>query len=406
LPREGANFGEYEVNKTATPIHLALSFLLTLSLLPSKAHADDALSVAEFPEPPAQTHFNGDTKLTLTTVMRGSLIDEQFQNADTAGLGVAITLDQKLAETLTARISVGANLDTGATQTTYSNEYALYQGIFLLDAYLDWKPLSDKSTELDFKFGAVNQSWMDNELLVGDKSFPSLIEAFKTGGGVFSLKLSAEQAIPTSDTTNSIPQGNEPLPTADFERVTLGLDFPHEAVFQVHVGHYAFNNLPSGVALDSRYGGNSITGVGDQGSEFVYNFSGIESGAMAEFYFAHGWRLKLDGIYMTNLQVPLDQSSGIRTLASLSYSANPNLVITPTAQWFRNESDSAPAYYNTSVLAHNNRDGWGAGIKLALPVNHLEIEGSYIAANVIDTNPFQANLTGVVFSLRKTYELY
>lgn len=379
---------------------------VALALLPHTSFADDQLSVAEFPEAPAPTDFKRDTKLSLTTVMRGSLISEQYQSADTAGLGVAMTLDQKLAENLTARISAGVNLDTGASQTTYSNEYAPYQGVFLLDAYLDWKPISTTYNQLDFKLGAVNQSWMDNELLVGYKSFPALVEAWKTGAGVFFAKFSAEQAIPTSDTTNSIPQGNQPLPTADFERMTLGVEIPKGASFEVHVGHYAFYNLPSGVALESAYGGNTISGVGDQGSQFVYNFSGIETGAKLELPLSKNLSCKLDGIYMTNFRAPLDQSNGIRVLASGSYTAGHNLVITPTVQWFRNDSDSAPAYYNTSVLAHNNRDGWGAGVRLGLPLNHLEVEGSYIAANVVDTNPFQSNLTGVMFSLRKTYELY
>lgn len=397
------------LRKTAIRAATLCTLLSSALGLPALSQAADELSVAEYPEPPAKVfkvETKKETELSLVTVMRGALISEQYQSADTAGLGVALMLDQHLADTVSARVAAGVNLDTGASQTIYSAEYTPGQGVFLLDAYLNWNAIKTNSTTLEFKLGAVNQSWMENELLVGYKAFPSLVEAFKTGVGVFYVKLSAEQAIPTSDTTNSIPQGNESLPSADFERLTLGVDIPKGAQFQVHIGHYAFHNLPSGVALESRYGGNTITGVGDQGSEFVYNYSGIESGARAEIPMGKSLNLKLDAIYMTNLDTPLDQSNGIRALASMAYEEAPNLVLTPTIQWFRNEANSAPAFYNTSTLAHNNRKGWGAGLKLGLPLNHLEIEGSYISANVISQNPFQSNLTGVTFSLRKTYEIF
>jgi hypothetical protein len=367
-----------------------------LALFTCSARASDSQSI----DPPwFQETSDKITQISSVFEMRSAWVDESFEQAQTVGLGVSIGIEHKLADSLTARIAVGLNLDTGSSQTTFTDEYKPIQGVLLLDAYLDWKPIDDGH----LRGGAINQSWLESPLLMGNLAFPAVMGDWKQSFDQVYVRLLAEQAIPTSDTTHSIPQGNEPLPSANFERVVVGAT-PGLWQFQAHAGHYAFSNLPSGVANESRIRGNSVTGVGDQGSQFIYDFDGFESGARIENKISDDLKVQIDGTYLTNLRVPLQQSRGMMLVLEVTYKIQDNLFLTPKAEWFRSESDSAPAYYNTSNLAHNNREGVGAGASLSFPKDRLDVEGEFVHANVIQVNPFQSNFTGVVFSLRKSYD--
>lgn len=372
----------------------------TMALLAHGAIADENVTVSPLPEvrtpsPDRQTRITGDT------VMRSSMIDEAYAQSRSVGLGADLNVDHRLSDNLTARLSVGLNLDTGSSQNTFTDEYKPVQGVALLDAYLNWSPIQD----LDLRGGAINQGWLDSPLLVGNKAFPAAMAAWKAKINQFYVQLAAEGAIPTSDTTNSVPRGNDPLPSANFERVSVGMELTKTTGFEAHVGHFAFSNLPSGVALESRYRGNSVTGVGDQGSSFIYDFSGIETGANAKTELSSRLSAKVDASWLTNLRAPLNQSRGMLLQLETAYLATPNMTLAPSLELFRSESDSSPAYYNTSALAHNNRQGLGAGLRLGLAKEQLDVQGSWVNARVIQTNPFQSDFNGVVLSLRKSYDL-
>ena len=363
------------------------------------------MSLLEFPLHAADSTLESqdrDTHITGAFQMRSALVDENFERSDTVGLGADVAVDHRLMDSLTTRAAIGLNLDTGSTQTTFTDEYKPIQGILLKDAYLDWNALG----ESHLVAGAINQKWLESPLLVGDLAFPAALARIQATVGIFTIQLSAEQAVPTSDTTHSIPRGDEPLPGADFERATLGINIPNEFTFKAHVGHYAFYDLPSGVALESRVRGNSVTGVGDQGSEFIYDFNGVEAGATLAKHFDSRWDARINASYLTNLRAPLAQSRGMLLSIEASYQIKPSLILTPTATVFRSESDSTPAYYNTSTFAHNNRQGFGAGVMLGFPKNNLEIEGSWVLARVIQVNPFQSDFNGVLLSLKKSYDFF
>lgn len=364
---------------------------------PGSARADQVNSSSTVaPTGPSSS----DTKITGSFALRGAAVNEEYEQAFTFGLGADLAVDHRLTQSLTTRIDVGVNLDTGTSQSAFADEYRPVQGITLLDARLDWTPINGGL----LSGGAINQRWLESPLLVGNVAFPATMISYKAKWNRVFAQFAAEGAIPTSDATYSMPTGNDPLPTADFERVTLGLDIPRTASFQAHIGHYAFSNLPSGVALESRFRGNSVTGVGATGSQFIYDFDGIETGASATVRFNNRWRAKLDGTFLTNLGAPVEQSCAALVKLETSYQLNDKVVLTPYGQWFMSESDATPAYYNTSDLAHNNRQGFGAGLRVGLPRARLDVDGSWVYAQVITPNPFQSDFNGVVFSLRKSYD--
>ena len=67
-----------------------------------------------------------------------------------------------------------------------------------------------------------------------------------------------------------------------------------------------------------------------------------------------------------------------------------NLLI-PRAEYFFNESDSAPAFYNASDYGHNNRQGYAGQLDYVHKSKHsFKIGGRFVNADLINQNSEQS----------------
>jgi hypothetical protein len=94
--------------------------------------------------------------------------------------------------------------------------------------------------------------------------------------------------------------------------------------------------------------------------------------------------------FVQNTKGPTGRNQGLYGYTDITFNAD-SFSLRPRFEWYRNESDSAPAFYTSSEFGHNNRKGVGAGIQLSLPKAKLEIELKARRGKLIEPRTFQRN---------------
>ncbi|NUM89249.1 MAG: hypothetical protein HUU37_08610, partial [Bdellovibrionales bacterium] len=63
--------------------------------------------------------------------------------------------------------------------------------------------------------------------------------------------------------------------------------------------------------------------------------------------------------------------------------------IAPRFELYRNEADSAPAYYTSAAFGHNNRKGTGAVLRLSFERAKLDVVARAYRSKLIEPRTFQ-----------------
>ncbi len=336
--------------------------------------------------------------VTADAALKSRSVEDAYQQSRVVGFALEGQANHALDTELTVRVSGAAFVETGTSQSFFSSEHKPASSLSLYEASLQWTP----HPALAIKGGALSQTFHDNPLLMQYATFPGALERIEIGDGL-KLTLMAEQAVPTADLSTPTPSsGRIALPYYGMERATLSRDFGGFA-FETRASHFAFVGLPSGVAAESRFRGNSVTGVGDAGSQFTFAFQGFEAGTRLTIRPTGIADFSLGGAWLRNLSAPQGAGQGYHVFAESRIPAGRRVTLTPRVEWFRNESDSSPGYYNSGMLAHNNRQGLGVGILSEFAASNLALDARFVRAAVIETSPFQSDFTGFYLSLRKSY---
>ena len=358
-----------------------ISFQILGLILATCAAADTQVSA---------THISGDVDL------RSSAVDDSFEQSKIFGTAINLNATHRIDDSLSASLLAGFILESGSSQTFFSPEYKPQRELILSEAALEWKPLTNSS----LKLGAINQNFHDSPLLFCNVSFPALKQQWRNTFKNFRLELTAEQAIPTADTATLTPVPTTATPFYELERIEGDFTFNNLGL-DLRGSHFAFYDLPSNVANQSRFQGNSVAGVGDMGAQYLYTFSGIESGARLHWKAPAGVQATLGGDLILNLNAPSGNNRGLRAFIEAAIPVGKRTSLTPGIALFRNESDSSPGFYNSGFLAHNNRQGAALTARADIKSSALQIEGQFVKSNVINESPFQADFTGFFLVLRK-----
>lgn len=304
-------------------------------------------------------------------------------------------------ESLTAYINAGFDLQVGSNTSSILDEYAPQRQFILRDAYAKWQPVSF----FQIKAGALNQGF-GRGLLVGRIPFLGAQERITIElSPEHSVFVELQQAIPNNyflaDRVGII--NNEGTPTFFEEKIGAKLEGDLLAM-RGEFGRFSFSDLNSSIAYQSQFIGNTISGGGQNNSSFIYNYEGYFTSGRMEMSISDDFGLDLHGQYLFNDGAPDSRNKGHSFSAGLR--VNDYAVY---AVQFRNESDSSPAFYNSSAYGHNNMEGFTLVLRTYRSMMRkrepFEFQIQYTHKSPIESNIHQSDEDQVYFRLSRNFSL-
>lgn len=221
-----------------------------------------------------------------------------------------------------------------------------------------------EATPVDFlaiRVGAINQADMDNEVLIGDSSFPGVAEKFTFGGDLLSAEIRAQQTVPTSTTLSTNAVDVEPMPTFFTESIYLKTNPVPQFEARVYGTHFRFNDLGTVVAASGEFRGNTVNEAGPNSTRFRYQFEGAVLGGGGRVDLSRKVALVADYQYLQNFLAPETRNRGQAAYLQFQVRVPGEITLKPRGDIFFMEADAAPAYWLESFYgAQTNRTGWAA----------------------------------------------
>jgi hypothetical protein len=332
-----------------------------------------------------------------------SFANEKDQS-QAAGFNISLLGNAKILPSVEATMKASANLMSSYSQSQFG-ENTGKTGLSFSEGTVNWHAINDKLIQLDLRGGAIDQSYLNSPLLVSPQPFPGVNESFAFGTDELRFTLSSEQTIPTSSTLTTKSVDSEPTPS--FLATTAGLQIkPIESVTgKIYATHFAYNKLPSQIALDSQVFGNTVEELGPNTSQFKYGFNGLLGGGEIQVEVAPRLSWMLSGQVLKNFSAPETDRNAQLVRTGLSIGLPHQIDFKPSAEVFFAESDSSPAYYNSSEFGHNNRQGWATDVELYFNKEKFKVLGRYVDADLINTNLLQSRQKYILIKFETTYEL-
>lgn len=327
----------------------------------------------------------------------GSLM-HNFSEGKDEGTAAAVKLGSKVNYRLTPWMRFKAEGEArfygGRIQTRYDDD--------VYDSFLRLREgvVGIGDPELfEVQIGAVNQSYLQNELLVSRRrAFPGVKEEIVVGNKTAKFNFFAQQVVPTSRSFNTERAEREKTPTLLTE--TAKLTWVPQELFEteVHVTHFRFNNLPSVIAFESGQLGNSIRGDLAPESQFMYSFEGFSLGTEFCLCLSGAMKFRVGGKWLQNSQAPTTANRG-QLLYLEPEIAWRDVAVRPRLSTFFNESDTSPAAYNSSYLGNNNRKGILAELVMEFKRYGFNIELEYVQSSLINNDPYQFDRQSVYLAV-------
>lgn len=314
--------------------------------------------------------------------MYGRATDDSLSSSRVVGVAGIFHGHYSLSDSLEAELLAGARLETGSSSSLFTDEFEPNTRLFLREASLNWRMVP----KVSLRAGAIHQHHHASPLLVDGGTFPAAMAAFDTSWDQIVLHLDAQGAIPVSRTLSTRATGKEPTPTLLTQKIIFGWEDKTTGLRATgRASHFAFDQLTRGMAKDSRYYGNDVVGVADA-SRFVYRFEGFELGPDFVVPLAKQWQWAAGASFLRNTQGPRSSNQGLYGYTDLTFKNN-SFSLRPRFEWYRNEANSAPAFYSSEEFGHNNRKGVGASVRLALPSAEIELRAR--RGQLIEPRTFQ-----------------
>lgn len=321
---------------------------------------------ALFKKPP--THIKGEAGLSATTV------DDQQTEARVVSFSMFANVKQTIVEGLEASVIAGAVLETGSNESLFVDEFKPRQDLVLKEASLNYNPIE----QLSIKAGALNQGEYESPLLLTDSAFVGAKEALNFQVGDYSFGIFLSQSVPSNHfLTNRLGSVDEGAPSLLMEgfKMHLAGDVMY---FKAQAMRFKYNNLSANVAYNSQFLGNSTGGSSTSTTFFLYDFQGYNANFTLGFNIGEDFGLNIRGEYLYNDKAPDGRNSGHLLAIGFEF-VNIRIV----GEYFDNESDSSPAFYNSPLYGHNDRNGYGGGISWRLPKEATEF---YLRAYKLNTD--------------------
>ncbi len=286
------------------------------------------------------------------------------------------------------------NAQTGSNNAEFIDEYIPKQTWAIHQAVMTYRPTSF----LSFSLGALNQGQWQAPLLLGNQAFAGAQEELHIKNDYMDLNLFLQQSIPTNQTLLSrLDSSEDGTPSL----LLGGLRLTNKSLL-IQGMFFSFNELGSSVAHYSRFMGNSILGTTTSNSRFLYGHQGFHALVKTQFPIGQFMDLKTGWAFLHNNKTPDKRSDGYRIFVDFDFKG-----FGLGTEYFLNESDSAPSFYNLGTYGHNNVQGLIA--RLFGTINQMDYEFIIVRSQVIDQNVaqalYQSERTSFQFNISRRFVL-
>ncbi|MCO5141486.1 MAG: hypothetical protein M9962_00170 [Oligoflexia bacterium] len=327
-------------------------------------------------------YAKGKTQALWTASLSGTSADDQFSSSKLVALYAGIQVLHFLHPKFFAKFEAGAVLEAGSSSSLFTNEFEPNNRLSLREASLNWRVFQP----LTVRAGALPQSQHRSPLFIDGFSFPASQIILETRKNYFLLHTNSQMAIPTSKSISTKSVGKEKTPTLFTQKFLAGYSKNKTGLF-LRATYFQYKHLTKGTAQDSRYYGNSISGIGAS-SRFIYAYQGWEFGPEGSLNLGNQFQLKAGASFISNQKGPKGSNQGRYAFLEFSKAFNTTLL-SIKAEHYRNEADSTPAFYTSSEFGHNNRQGYGGSLKLEFKNMGFNLELKARSSDRIIQNPFQ-----------------
>ena len=254
--------------------------------------------------------------------------------------------------------------------------------------FFDIRPEEGFSVQI----GAINQEYLSSPLLLNNYSFLSALFSYSYIKENYEIQTVIQQSMPS--VINSFKRNNEIADVPYFTSLfTYGEWIPSDYYsFKGHVTGFYFTKLPSFIAHESKSYGNTVIGSGQSSTEFAYSYYGVnfdissQLKIIPEMYISFGYN------GLRNFDAPFDKSWGERVYSVLDMSFWKFVKLYSRLEYFYNNSDSAPAYFNSAIYGHNNRKGFLMELKAFVPKGNFEIGVRYVLSDPIQKHIINSSI--------------
>lgn len=267
----------------------------------------------------------------------------------------------------------GASLETGSNRSFVIDEYTPKREFYVSKAYFEYNFFSKASLEV----GAINQEIYHSPIFLEYLAFVGARERFQFNLLGIDFEIFAQQAIPNNQQLServSIIEKGTPMFYA--ETLQAGVDLDNLRILMAYT-HFMFKNIPSKIAYQSRYLGNTATVGNEDSATFVYDYQGHNSALMLS-YRSPNFLVELQGQYLHNNYAPNSKADAY--FAGL-YFGKPTLFA--HIERYIIENDATIAYFNSGLYGHTNRDGHAIGFTMLFDQN-TELTSLYHIQDIID----------------------
>ena len=251
-------------------------------------------------------------------------------------------------------------------------------GIEMQHGFLRWSPVDGASLQL----GAIDQSYLDSPLLVASRPFLSALMGYLHIKDSYEVQGIFEMSMPSA--VNTFRRQNEIAGTPYFTSLFIYTEWLPGNVysFRGHLTGFHFSPMPAFIAHQSKLYGNTITGVASS-ARFAYPYYGANFDISSQIRLTGNHYLSLGYNGIINMAAPLDRAWGERIYAVWDADAGSLAKLYCRAEYFYNNSDTAPAYFNSEVYGHNDRKGFLLEFKTFLPKGNFELGMRYVQSKPV-----------------------
>jgi len=368
---------------------------MSLSFLPFGAHAQSSMKAPQegrlsatkkaLDIPDEKPDFTMSYRLGLY----GRGVSDSLEKSVATGLSGAATLHYHPEKWMEATLTPGMVIESGSLASLYDANVPRNQ-VYLDQAELQLKPFDF----LTFSGGAINQRFLASPLLLDSQSFPALMEKVHVGDRNFKISFIAQQAIPTSLSLSTMTSDKEPLPSLMTETAQLEFNASKDVKITARGTRFDFSNLPTQVAYKSSLNGNScISGDVPQSMRFTCNYSGYTAGGQMDVRVYKAVVASGGGDYIINTSAPSDEAQGFLTFGQLKFPLTATWRMITRGEFFYNQGDTSPAFYNAVAYGHSNRQGYAGDVRVENLKHGFAVRARYVDARLVELNPNQADTT-------------
>ena len=314
--------------------------------------------------------------------LRARSADDTLSSAKSVALMGYSRLHHDFSSLFSTDIRAGIQLETGNSSSLFTDEYKPESKLLLQEASLNIKA----HESLTLRAGALDQSHHESPLLIAGGTFPAALGKLSLQKNAWTFSLDAQQAIPTGENLTNKSTGKEATPLLFTSKGKISFASENFKA-KLRSSLFRFDKLTRGIAQDSRFYGNTVSGIAG-GASFFYEYQGYEFGGEISAPLSQKIESKWGASHIENTKGPKNNNRGLYGYWEVKYQGE-KFQLAPRAEYYRNEADSSPAFYSSKSFGHNNRKGYGAAVSVFLPDSKLEFTARYTSTKLIEARTFQ-----------------